>query len=91
MAIIENYKMRIGWERIGHFPTNFSFSQQIATNCVSEFSMHRIGKTTMPYTESSPGLRAKATAKALAHSIALPICNPNPTSKVLDAPGPQVP
>lgn len=45
MAIIENYKMRIGWERIGHFPTNFSFSQQIATNWVSEFSMHRIGKT----------------------------------------------
>lgn len=29
MATIENYKTRIGWERIDHFPTNFSFSQQI--------------------------------------------------------------
>lgn len=62
MAIIENRpsKKKMGENR--SFSNKFQLREQRATNEVSAFSVHTMGKTTMPYLESSPGLRSKAAA-----------------------------
>ena len=55
MAIIENCpsKKKMGENR--SFSNKFQLREQRATNEVSAFSIHTMGKTTMPYLESSPG------------------------------------